>query len=66
MTIEEKVLLKLLAGTINNTSVELTEEEKNVNWNIVFKESIAQTIALPIFEAASQQRDVMPSSIYSK
>lgn len=66
MTIEEKVLLKLLAAAINGTTVQLSDEEKSADWESILKESVAQAVALTVFEVVTQIKEYIPSSAFEQ
>ena len=60
-TLEQRVLIELLAGEISGKSELCEEELKSVDWAEVLKESKAQAVALMASEAAFKYRDYIPN-----
>lgn len=60
-TLEQRVLIELLAGEISGKSELCEEELKSVDWAEVLKESKAQAVALMAAEAVVKFRDYIPN-----
>ena len=60
-TLEQRVLIELLAGEISGKSELCEEELKSVDWAEVLKESKAQAVALMAAEAVVKYRDYIPN-----
>lgn len=60
-TLEQKVLIKLLAGEIRGETELCEEELKNVDWSEVLKEAKAQTVPLMAAEGAVKYKEYIPN-----
>lgn len=60
-TLEQRVLIELLAGEISGKSELCEEELKSVDWAEMLKESKAQAVALMAAEAVVKYRDYIPN-----
>lgn len=69
LTKEQKILLNLVAVGISDTPQKwvLSDEElSGVEWQIVARESLAQTVHMIAFQSAKQYKKYIPQDIYSK
>lgn len=60
-TLEQKVLIELLAGEISGKSELCEEELETLDWTEVLKEAKAQTVALMVVKATSRYRKYIPN-----
>lgn len=66
-TLEQHVLLHLLATALGVSCAPLTEAEcREVDWEWVMQESIHQTVSSLAFDAAFAYSDYIPSTVYER
>lgn len=62
MTKEQQLLIKLLAHSITGTKI---TNVKDIDWTVLIKESIAQTVSIVAFDSAADLKDKIPKDIYT-
>lgn len=66
MTKEQKFLLYVLNTSLNNKEIVLKNEFADIDWKILFEESIKQSVVLQCFDKLTPIKDLIPQEIYSE